>query len=339
MHSLRMLVPGSVLWLLVGPMAPALAQSVCGIDPSTVDAFDWETFSEGPGNDGLTNGNAQQVYAALRQKLIGPSGRWPPEFAQEVFEQFEALVDGRSAPSDWSINSGERGSGTLIFQDFVFGGNQRIWLPPGADDDECAEGDDMRRARAEFAAFVKLVESSVNVLVNPAIQLLNQRLAALEVEYDRYLFESFPMFPWEAAVNSWFLTDEHIANGPPRWQLAVVHPSAGVIGHVDTDAEGDLGASLLVEAIGIVRYTDDLRHWYGASVIASFPFDREPGIGVALNYDRFKLGVTWHDDPVGEYDGAAIVLGMDLFQFVGEQRKTYDGYKKKLEGLLRSGQD
>ena len=38
----------------------------------------------------------------------------------------------------------------------------------------------------------------------------------MEKVYDKYLFEGFPMFPWEAAVNSWFLTDKSIANGPPR---------------------------------------------------------------------------------------------------------------------------
>jgi hypothetical protein len=323
--------------VLLGPITPASAQ-VCGIDLSTVEAFDWQTFSDGRGSEGFAKRNALQVFAALREDLIPPSRRWPREFAEEVFDQFEKLASGRSAPSDWTISAGERGRGSLIIQGFVFGGDRRIWLPTEADEDECREGDTMRHARAEFAAFVELVERSVSTLANHGVDPLYQRIVALEAEYDRYLFEGFPMFPWEAAVNSWFLTDEHIANGPPRWQLAVVHPSAGVIGHVDTGTEGDLGASLLVEAIGIVRYTDDLRHWYGASVIASFPFDREPGIGVALNYDRFKLGVTWHDDPSGEYDGAAILLGIDLFQFVGQQRKTYDGYRKKLEGLLDSGQ-
>ena len=338
MHKLKALVPGSILLLILGSMTPALALDVCGIDLSTVTEFDWETFSEGNGAEAFVNRDAVQVYAALKQELIGPSGQWPREFAEEVFDRFEELARGQSAPSDWTISEAERDRDSLVFQGFVFG-NPRIWLPPGPDENECAMGQDMRRARAEFAAFVELVERSTDEMIRDGIPALQQQLAALENDYDRYLFEGFPMFPWEAAVNSLFLTDKHIANGPPRWQLANAHPSAGLTRNVESDTEGDLGAALLVEVIGIVRYTNDLRHWYGASVIASFPFDRDPGIGVALNYDRFKLAVTWHDDPSGEYDGAAIVLGMDLYQFVGEQRRTYDGYKNKLNQLFTSREE
>jgi len=333
MASFRILIAAVLLCLpavILCAETPTM-NMVCGIKFDDVTAFNWDNFKVGRGRQSLEDGNAQELYTALKRELAVTSARWPSTFSIKVLDRFEDLEQGILKPSDWKLSKKERGD-LLSFQWYVFGGaTPIIWLPVESNENECDEGDEMRQALAEFAVFVKLVDRSVTPLIQPGIVALNNGLAVIEQEYDKYLFEGFPMFPWEAAVNGWLLTDNRIANGPPRWQLAVLHPSAGVVGNVASNTDGDIGASLLIEPIGVVRYTRDYKHWYGLSVMASFPFDRDPGIGFAMTYDQFKLGVTWHDDPDGRYDGAAVVLGIELYQFVGRQHKKYDGYKKQVD--------
>lgn len=331
MASFRILLAAALLWLPAAVLYAEPSVMVCGIELDKVTAFSWGDFKSGRGLQSLEDGNKQDVYTALEHELVDVFIDWPAEFMKEVFNRLKDLEQGQLVPADWTLSEDERGSGSLIYQQYVFHGDKRIWLPVESDEDECKLSAEMRQARAEFAVFVNLVERANAELLKDSRKVLSKGLAAIEQEYDRYLFEGFPMFPWEAAVNSWLLTDNRIANGPPRWQLAVLHPSAGVVGHVASNTDGDIGASLLIEPIGVVRYTRDYKHWYGLSVMASFPFDREPGIGFAMTYDQFKLGVTWHDDPDGRYDGAAVVLGIELYQFVGRQHKKYDGYKKKVD--------
>ncbi len=337
MANFRILLAAVLLWLPASVLYAEPSVMVCGIELDKVTAFSWDDFTSGRGLQPLKDGNKQDVYAALERELLGASIDWPESFLKEVIIRFEDLVQGKLVPTDWELREDERGVDSLIYQWYVFHGDTRIWLPVESDENECKDSAEMRQARAEFAVFVNLLELSTAKLVQDSVVVLSKRLAMIEQEYDGYLFEGYPMFPWEAAVNSWFLTDNHIANGPPRWQLAVLHPSAGVIGQVASNTDGDIGASLLIEPIGVVRYTRNYKHWYGLSVMASFPFDREPGIGVAITYDQFKLGVTWHDDPDGRYDGAAVVLGIELYQFVGRQHKKYDGYKKRVEDIFEKG--
>lgn len=339
MASFRILLAAALLWLPTAVLSAEPSVMVCGIELDKVTAFSWDDFKSGRGLQPLEDRNKQELYAVLERELLRVSINWPESFLRKVISRFEDLEQDQFAPADWTLSEDERVSGSLIFQRYVFHGDKRIWLPVESNENECDEGNEMRQARAEFAVFVNLVERSNAELKQPSLVVFNKGLAVIEQEYDRYLFEGYPMFPWEAAVNSWLLTDNRIANGPPRWQLAVLHPSAGVIGHVASNTDGDIGASLLIEPIGVVRYTRDYKHWYGLSVMASFPFDREPGIGVAMTYDQFKLGVTWHDDPDGRYDGAAVVLGIELFQFAGRQHKKYDGYKKRVDGYINRVED
>ena len=112
-------------------------------------------------------------------------------------------------------------------------------------------------------------------------------------------------------------------------------PSVGIIGHIASDTEGDIGATLLIEPIGLVRYNRSYSRWFGASIMASFPADREPGIGFSLNYSNFKLGVTWHDDSDGRNDGAAVFLGVELYQSVGKQFRKYNGYKERVTDIFK----
>jgi hypothetical protein len=339
MASFRILLAAVLLCLPVAVLSATPSVRVCGIELDKVSVFNWDDFKSGRGLQSLKDESRTDLYAALERELLGASVDWPEPFLSDVISRFEDLEQGLLAPVDWTLSEDERGAASMLFQMYVFNGEKRIWLPVESDEDECKDSAEMRQARAEFAVFVNLVERSNAELLKGPRKVFSKGIAVIEQEYDSYLFEGYPMFPWEAAVNSWLLTDNRIANGPPRWQLAVLHPSAGVVGQTASNTDGDIGVALLVEPIGIIRYTRDYKHWYGLSVAASFPFDREPGLGFAMTYDQFKLGVTWHNDPDGSYDGAAVVLGIELYQFVGRQHKKYDGYKKRVDGYLNRVED
>jgi hypothetical protein len=115
--------------------------------------------------------------------------------------------------------------------------------------------------------------------------------------------------------------------------LVLAHPSAGFVTSIGSDTSSDAGGVLAIEPVGWIRYSKTYRHWYGTSLLAVFPTDRDLGYGVAFNYDNFKLGVTWHDDDDREHDGLALFFGFDLYQLVSDKKKSYEGYIDTLKAL------
>jgi hypothetical protein len=190
-------------------------------------------------------------------------------------------------------------------------------------------------ARIEAAYVVLLMERANAAVVASGTALTARQISSLEEQYDRYLFEGYPMFPWEAWANSKFLATDTIAQGPPHRAIVLMHPAAGVVRSIESDSRTDSGGTLSVEPFGWIWYSDDYSKWYGVSLLTTFPSDRNAGRGVAFNYNNFKLGVTWHDDDAG-HDGLGIFLGMDLMQFLSEKQRKYEGYKKHLGETLRS---
>jgi hypothetical protein len=206
-----------------------------------------------------------------------------------------------------------------------------VELPIDAGSALCTPSD-LRKARIEFATVITGVGDAAGEAIAPGVERVAGRITELEQTFDRYLFEGFPMFPWEAAVNSLVLTKDHIAEGPPRYQIVLAHPAAGMVVSMEGN-KSDMGATVSIEPVGFVRYTKDYRHWMGVSLLAVFPADRNAGYGIAFNYDMFKLGVTWHDDNTGDYDGAAVFVGLDLYKFLDAKYREYDGYRDRVRSL------
>jgi len=310
------------------------SRQVCGVQLSQVEVFDWESFSSGPGAKALESRDVPALQSSLRAVLVARASTWPKTDRKEketLLENIDYLSINELKLSDFSITT----TMDLPARQIAFYQTAKeVEFPAAADAPACANTDAAQALR-EMAKYVILVRAANKKVISPAFQFVPRATEVLEQQYDKYLFEGYPMYPWEAAVNSLFLTNDSIADGPPRWQLAVLHLSAGVVGHVAEDTDGDIGAALLLEPIGFVRYYDNYDHWIGASVLTSFPFDREPGLGFAVTWDQFKLGVTWHDDPSGQYDGAAIVLGVELFQFVGRNKRKYTQYKDQVRESLK----
>jgi len=303
---------------------------VCGEEIADQGEFGWSKFSEGRGEPYLELGDKTGLYEELRELLIEQSDDWQSDVRVLVVKAATGLIEGDRVLSEFTIS---KDLTVLPAQQFVFLRTPQVLeLPPNEASADC-KPESRKQALIETAQFSMLVQRSGVEINSEKFKQIAEVTQALEGVYDKYLFEGFPMYPWETFANSWLLTDKSIANGPPRNQLVLMHPAAGVVGAIGSGSDTDIGAVLSVEPIGWIHYSKDYESWYGVSLLTVFPSDRDAGIGVGLNYNFFKLGVTWHDYD-DDYDNPTLFLGLDLYGFVDKKYRKYSTYKEKVEGLL-----
>jgi hypothetical protein len=301
--------------------------AVCGTPLNDPGALSFQNYLER-----ATAPRASVDHTAVDAMVRGPSADWPQDIKRSVFSALESFQDGDLPATAIRISR----TADLPPQQIGFNNTtHELDLPFDAESSLCQDPAEAT-ARIEAGYVILLMERAHAAVLEEGVRLTTRQIVALEEEYDRYLFEGFPMFPWEAWANSVFLTKETIAQGPPRNAIVLLHPAAGVVGNMESDARSDVGGVLSVEALGWIRYSRDYDKWYGVSLLAVFPTDRNAGYGVAFNYKNYKLGVTWHDDKDTGHDGAAIFLGIDLLQVLDEKFRDYEGYKEKLDETLRS---
>lgn len=301
---------------------------VCGaqVTPST-------TFATA--NQQLDTTSATRVYAQLKSALDERAGAWSENVRNKVVQAYDRLRAGQMQRSAYRIEDVFVGAALVPTQTALAGTDFAFVLPKNENEGACATAVE-KTSRIEAASFILSVEAAGGRLNAESMAAGANRIAALEQQFDKYLFEGFPMFPWEALANG-ALAGKALANGPPRDAIVLLHPAAGVVGSVESHTDSDIAGVLSVEPLGWIRYTPDHSSWYGVSLLAVFSTDRNAGYGVAFNYDSFKLGVTWHDDP-GRHDGAAVFFGMDLYQLLSREKRNYAGYKRQVrEALAASG--
>lgn len=322
-----MIVGPKSLLLVVVALSATVARAgdpstiVCGVEVKTLTAEGRKAF-EVSGTPPAPN------YATLRTLLATTGKAWPAPLNSRMTGAFDALEQGALATKAFTLVK----SADLPPRQDAFGGTPyAVPFPIEAGAPDC---DGQAAARAAAAAFVLLVQSVLADAHQPDIQRTAKAIGVLEAQFDKYLFNGFPMFPWEAAANSWVLTPENIAGGPPRNLIVLMHPAAGVVGTVSSGSKSDIGGSLSIEPVGWIHYSADYEHWYGASLLAAFPTDRSAGYGVAVNFDNYKLGVTWNSDHGSGHNGATIFVGMDLLQFVSKEHRTYSGYLNKVRDAI-----
>ena len=302
---------------------------VCGKQIENSGPLAWGNVKEKEAKESYEIGDLAGVYRVIWQLVKETSIDWSEGVRKPVLRQFKLLLYPGSAPSDFIISTDPA---ALDGKQYLFFGTENsLELPKNPSNPLCKE--DELHSRVEAAYFAKLVRDATGDTTGLVIPEVVKRIGGLEAAYDKYLFEGFPMFPWEALVNSWLLTKRRIADGPPRNQIVFLHPAAGVIGSDATKSDAEIVPVLSIEPLGVVRYTANFEHHYGFSLLTTFPTDRDPGIGFALNYDSFKLGITWHKDEDGPHDGAAVFFGVDLYGFVGDKIKRYNGFKEKAKQL------
>lgn len=300
---------------------------VCGVPLDDPGLLSWDNYLES-----ATEPRRSIDHVALSQIVQPLSSRWPQTVRISVLSALDSLRQGELRPAAIKISR----TADLPPTQIGFANTPHaVELPFTAESALCRDPGEAA-ARIDAGYVILLVERAHAAVLGDRVLLAVDQIAALEEEYDRYLFEGFPMFPWEAWANGVLLTKDTVAQGPPRNAIVLLHPAAGFIGNVESGARSDVGGVLSIEPVGWIRYSRDYDKWYGLSLLAVFPADRNAGYGVAFNYRNYKLGVTWHDDESGEHDGAAIFLGVDLLQFLDSKHREYEGYKEKLERTLRS---
>lgn len=283
---------------------------------------------------GFESGTKAQVapnFVALESLLQKDGGSWPSDMRGNIAWALSGLEHGNLPSKAFDIT---KSGGLTPTQDAFSGTGHEVILPIDKSG-ECSQNPNGVR---DAAVFILLVQKVLADAAQHRIALTATQLDVLEKEYDKYLFEGFPMFPWEAAVNSWFLTPETIAQGPPRNMLVLLHPAAGVVGSVSSGSRSDIGGSLSIEPVGWIHYSSDYQKWYGASLLTVFATDRNVGYGVALNYRNYKLGVVWVSDRGSSHNGATLFLGIDLLQFVNKEQRTYGGYLDKAKQVFSQAQ-
>jgi hypothetical protein len=300
---------------------------VCGTTLDSSSPLSWQSAKQAAGAK-----DNEAAFRILKERYKVAAATWPASIAKPAAAAFAALDAGTDKVSNFDITKSGQDPSALV-QGVFHGQPYFVELPIPAESPLCTPPD-LKNARVEFATVVNSVHDAVGTFGADAIGQAADRVVELEQTFDRYLFEGFPMFPWEAAVNSLVLTKDHLVDGPPQYQIVLAHPAAGMVVSME-GSKSDMGGTLSIEPVGLVRYTKDYRHWMGVSLLAVFPADRNAGYGVAFNYDMFKLGVTWHHDNTGEYDGAAIFVGLDLYKFLDAKYREYDGYRDALRDLAK----
>lgn len=331
MTSPRLLVRIALAAFLVFGTTAVSAQDnsivVCGIplnDPGALSFKDYLARAAAP---------RQRIdHDALAEMVQRPSVDWPEDVRSAVLPALAEFRGGNLPAMATRISR----TADLPPKQIAFATTPHALELPFDPESPLCQDSAEASARTEAGYAVLLMERAQAAVLEEGMRLTTWQIASLEAEYDKYLFEGFPMFPWEAWANSVFLTKETVTQGPPRNAIVLLHPAAGVVGNIESGARSDAGGALSVEALGWIRYSRDYDKWYGVSLLAVFPTDRNAGYGVAFNYNAYKLGVTWHDDEASGHDGAAIFLGMDLLAFLDSKHREYDGYRKKLDETLKA---
>ena len=136
------------------------------------------------------------------------------------------------------------------------------------------------------------------------------------------LNNGLPMWPWENYVNGRRLG---MSDAEPLFttQWIVMRPSAALQFSTRSRADAKLNASLAIEPIGFVRYTDrTYKSWWGASAVLSVNSEAGVGYGALLRYDKFTLGLTLHkSSKPNEDDDVFLLLGMDLYDYLNNKRQ------------------
>ncbi len=282
----------------------------------------------------LADGNFEHIYLDLILKLTTSENQQDGKIRERFQNKARLVLAGEVNPRpDFEIF--KQVSADFTVKQFLFHGDDPFQIALPASLPECGQNaTQLNELRYLANAFVKVDEISKL----PAIDAVFQRIRDIEQQFDRYLFEGFPMFPWEAYLNSRFLAKKHIAEGPPRHQIIALHP--GVAIETDTQsfsaAEPDL--AMTIEPFGWIYYPKGGKYqsWWGLSTVASIKDDDGFGVGVLAHYKNFSLGVTWHDSDEGGSlfdDDPFILLSMDLYQFVGEKYRSYNSYKERVREL------
>ncbi len=172
-----------------------------------------------------------------------------------------------------------------------------------------------------------------------ALSILQQQVTEKNEAWDRYLFESKPLWPWELAFTDWWHDryDDTYTQGfrrPPPKQMILMHPSIGAE-WIDKATDGDRFApTIYVEIVG-VNYWNETNRWFSDSWLSSLsgaslavtvtdrPGINTVGVGPLLTFDNtFEVGINYYGE--SEF---GIMVGFNLMKL------WRNDYEKRVHSL------
>jgi hypothetical protein len=186
---------------------------------------------------------------------------------------------------------------------------------------DCAAG--FQRA-TRFYTVAALYRRSLGKLLESERIVALTYLDGLEKRWQAYFTDAYSQYPWELALNSKRYQRSSTLAEPPNRQLILAHPGAA-FEVIDEDGEQRLEEALLLEAIGLYRWTyknSQIRRPFGASLVLSWhgTTGDDVGYGVLLHLPRsWSLGFTYRDDT----DFSAL-LSADLGKLFTNRRGLYE---------------
>ncbi len=175
----------------------------------------------------------------------------------------------------------------------------------------------------ELIQTVRLGKEIAGFYGQPVIAGLAAEVREINNEWDRFLFQSKPMYPWSLWLTDVLNKSESSYDKklglrrPPDRQYFLMHPAPG-FSYISEASDGQqLQPSVYVELFGINYWKK--RYFTGVSVIAEYS-DRanqdDVGWGALFTFaNQFSFAVTANDGDVG------ITVGLDLANFYREQLK------------------
>lgn len=167
----------------------------------------------------------------------------------------------------------------------------------------------------------------------PVIVGLAAKVKEINTDWDRFLFNSKPMYPWDLWLTDVFTRkssayDKQLGlREAPDTQYFLLHPAPG-FSYVSDAADGDqFQPTVYVELLGINKWR--WKYLTGVSLLVEYS-DRadveDIGWGALLTFlNKFSLGITTHDGDFG------VTLGLDLANFYKEKlRPQIDSIKTRL---------
>lgn len=325
-----------LLALLLSPAAAWAGDGleICGKAYDAGHHLSWETL--GPGyKEALSQGRYFLVTSDLMRRLERSPAQTEKTVKGKMLERVRRVVEGKAeCCAEFDPRYESPAETYLPGRHFLFG--REIDLDQ-CDGGRAAQNDELRY----------LAEDMVNVghAMHEDHRAASVRsMDELEKRYDRMLFDGFPMLPWEAWLNSRWLTPTRIVDGPPRHVAVLMHPSLGTSLGTARFSDAKLGMGLAVEPLGWVYYPREAAHraWWGVSTLAFFRGDLGLGVGVLGRYRHFSAGVVWHDGDKDDRlfdDRGALFLGLDLYEFLGKTVRGYQDYLEKFARGKRNGID
>ena len=323
----------AILWpVLTGAEIDQSSYKICGKLRDSSHAWSWENVQKHYAGE-LRNGKYQKIY----QDLVNTLGTSTLQRDREIQKKFLAKLEDVSE---------HKGNGRLLFDIQVvmpqdLREKKKYYLfkddPAQIDFQDCETNGELAEQLDELRDFAHAIVNLSDLETSPERQKAVEHIHKLETLYDRYLFEGYPMFPWEAAVNGFFLTNESIDAGPPRNQMIFFHLGVGFEVCTESMAKSELGTAVSLEPLGWINYpvSKEFRTWWGIAALTTFRQDMGMGAGVALHYNEFSLGVIWHekDEPGTHFGKPYVFLGIDLYRYLDKSKRQYDQYVGKYNAL------